>query len=197
MFNDLTSWCAPGITNPEARHKFALNTCNGCHSSQETNTAFLMVFPRAPGQEARLSPFLTGTTTFDPVTGPRVLNDLRRRNLDMRQFACPGEPLPPSRHRPRPDGGWTPPGPGRRRARAMTMPPPPRRRSDAGAATAHAARAPAASRAARTPPRPRAARWTRRWPRSRHCAAGSGGCTSRDRAKRGNPTTSTIVRHRA
>ena len=48
----------------------------------------------SPGQEARLSPFLTGTTTFDPITGPRVLNDLRRRNVDMHQFACPGEPLP-------------------------------------------------------------------------------------------------------
>jgi hypothetical protein len=103
VFNDLSSWSAPGITNPEARHKFALNTCNGCHSLQETNTFFLMIGRRVPGQEAPLSPFLTGTTVFDPVTGPRTLNDLRRRNLDMFRFACPGEPLPepPSP----PDGG--------------------------------------------------------------------------------------------
>jgi hypothetical protein len=103
VFNDLSSWSAPGITNPEARHKFALNTCNGCHSAQETNTFFLMVSGRFPGEEARLSPFLTGTTTFDPVTGPRVLNDLRRRNHDMHQWACPGEPLPEPP--PPPDSG--------------------------------------------------------------------------------------------
>jgi hypothetical protein len=134
VFNDLSSWFSPGITNPEARHKFALNTCNGCHSSQETNTPFLMVSPRVPGQEARLSPFLTGTTTFDPITGPRFLNDLLRRNLDMRQFACPGEPLPPLPEPPtRPDGGVDPrPVPPPTRP-PIIMPPPPRPAPDAGA----------------------------------------------------------------
>ena len=126
VFNDLSSWSAPGVNNPEARHKFALNTCNGCHSSQETNTAFLMIFNRLPGQESFLSPFLTGTTTFDPVTGPRTLNDLRRRNLDMRQFACPGEPLPeppppPDAGMPRPDAGV----PSRDARPPMPMPNPP------------------------------------------------------------------------
>ena len=110
MFNDLSSWDAPGIVNPEARHKFALNTCNGCHSSQETNTGFLMVGPRAPGQQAFLSPFLTGTSVFDPATGGfRVLNDLRRRNRDMHLIVCPDDPLPPDPMpppgRPVADGG--------------------------------------------------------------------------------------------
>jgi hypothetical protein len=129
VFNDLSSWSAPGINNPEARHKFALNTCNGCHSLQETNTAFLMVFPRLPGEQARLSPFLTGTTTFDPETGPRVLNDLRRRVVDMHPWACPGEPLPEPPSPPdsgAPDGG----APARDASRPIppprpTMPPPP------------------------------------------------------------------------
>jgi hypothetical protein len=108
VFNDLSSWSAPGIRNPEARHKFALNTCNGCHSSEETNTGFLMVGNRFPGQESFLSPFLTGTTVFDRETGPRSLNDLRRRNLDMRLLVCPDEPLPP----PPPGFGGFPGGSG-------------------------------------------------------------------------------------
>jgi hypothetical protein len=124
VFNDLTTWFPP-VNNPEARHKFALNTCNGCHSSQETNTFFLMVGRRVPGQEAPLSPFLTGTTVLDPFSGPRTLNDLRRRNLDLRQFACPGEPLPepPPGPEPRPDGG----APDRpvRPPMPIPMPPPP------------------------------------------------------------------------
>ena len=53
-----------------------------------------MVFPRAPGQEAFLSGFLTGTTGLRSGHGPRPLNELARRNRDMRQFARPGEPLP-------------------------------------------------------------------------------------------------------
>ena len=38
-------WSAEGILNNEARHRFALNTCHGCHRS-ETDTGFLQVgFP--------------------------------------------------------------------------------------------------------------------------------------------------------
>jgi hypothetical protein len=86
-----------------------------------------MVSPRFPGEQARLSPFLTGTTTFDRVTGPRVLNDLRRRMVDMHRWACPGEPLPEPPPPPdggtpggAPDAGPPPPPPPR-----PTMPPPP------------------------------------------------------------------------
>src|SRR6185369_10519449 len=76
IFNDFIVWNGPGIMSSEARFHASLNTCNGCHGP-ETNTGFLMVTPRFPGQEASLSPFLTGTTVFDPFTGQqRTLNDL-------------------------------------------------------------------------------------------------------------------------
>ena len=88
VFNTLGTWFAPG-TNPEARHHFALNTCNGCHASQETNVGFLQISPRSAGSAAGLSPFLTGTTRPDPVTGqPRTFNDLGRRNTDLRSIVC-------------------------------------------------------------------------------------------------------------
>ncbi|AUX45094.1 hypothetical protein SOCE26_065750 [Sorangium cellulosum] len=93
ILNNLTAWQAPGIANNEARHKFSLNTCNGCHGSQETGTGFLHVFPRPVGGEAQLSGFMTGITIGDPVTGePRTLNDLGRRNADLKALVC--EPAP-------------------------------------------------------------------------------------------------------
>jgi hypothetical protein len=92
VFNDLTAWFAPGV-DPEARHHFSVNTCNGCHSSQETNTPFLQITPRFPGGEALLSPFLTGTTVPDPQTGqPRSFNDLHRRALDLKNIVCVDAP---------------------------------------------------------------------------------------------------------
>jgi hypothetical protein len=88
VFNELTTWFAPGVDS-EARHHFGLNTCNGCHSSEETNTAFLQIEPRFEGSEAGLSGFLTGTTVSDPETGdPRTFNDLARRNADLKAIVC-------------------------------------------------------------------------------------------------------------
>jgi Concanavalin A-like lectin/glucanases superfamily len=88
VFNDLTTWFAPGVDN-EARHHFALNTCNGCHSTQETGTFFLQINPRSSGSEASLSGFLTGNTVSDPVTGiARSNNDLHRRNADLKSVVC-------------------------------------------------------------------------------------------------------------
>ncbi|WP_438022820.1 LamG domain-containing protein [Sorangium sp. So ce233] len=88
-FNNLTAWTAPGILNNEARHKFSLNTCNGCHGAAETGTPFLHVNPRFPGGETSLSGFMTGITISDPVTGElRTLNDLGRRNQDMVALVC-------------------------------------------------------------------------------------------------------------
>jgi hypothetical protein len=52
-------WNPGGITNLEARHKFSLATCNGCHT-RETGTQFLHIAPRNAGSEAMLSEFLTG-----------------------------------------------------------------------------------------------------------------------------------------
>ncbi len=95
ILNNIDFWSAPGVANNEARHKFSLNTCNGCHGA-ETGTTFLHVNPRFPGSEAQLSGFMTGTTVGDPVTGePRQLNDLGRRRNDLRALVC--EPSPEGR----------------------------------------------------------------------------------------------------
>ncbi len=101
--NEQTVWSAPGIptnapppANPlnDARHLFALGTCNDCHGS-ETQTSFLQVFTRAPGAESQLSRFLLGDasgtllvpdteTISDPVSGvPRTFGDLLRRQADL------------------------------------------------------------------------------------------------------------------
>jgi hypothetical protein len=88
VFNNLQTWNAPGINDGETRFQFSSNTCNGCHGP-DTNTTFLQIAPRSPGQEAVLSGFLTGTTAFDQVTGaPRPLNDLARRNQDLAGLVC-------------------------------------------------------------------------------------------------------------
>ncbi len=80
------TWNAPGINNPDARHKFALNTCSGCHF-RETGTSFTMVGVRQAGVPTRLSGFITGTTVNDPVTGqPRNFNDIQRRVEDFRRL---------------------------------------------------------------------------------------------------------------
>ncbi len=92
--NGLFGWFNDAINNPEARHKFSLNTCNGCHSADETGTFFLHVSPREFGNESQLSGFLTGIDHFDPFTGePRSFNDLRRRRLDLEGIVC-GAPEP-------------------------------------------------------------------------------------------------------
>jgi hypothetical protein len=94
VLNDLNGWDAPGV-DPEARHRFSRNTCNGCHSTRETGTGFLQINPRNPGQETFLSGFLTGTTVFDFTAGVvRSFNDLHRRNVDLHALICPNDPPP-------------------------------------------------------------------------------------------------------
>jgi Concanavalin A-like lectin/glucanases superfamily len=97
MITDFFTWNAPGINNPEARAKFAQNTCNGCHtSSLETNTFVFQVNPRSLGQEAQLSPFLLGTQVFDPFANLfRNFNELGRRARVLHDLVCPDEQLPP------------------------------------------------------------------------------------------------------
>ena len=88
VFNNLTTWSAPGINDNEARFQFSSNTCNGCHGP-DTNTTFLMLNPRSPGSATTMSPFLTGTTAFDQVSGQqRPLDDLGRRNKDLTGLVC-------------------------------------------------------------------------------------------------------------
>lgn len=70
----------------EVRHRFSLDTCNGCHAG-ETGTPFTHVFPRAAGAESALSDFLTGRNMpkLDPADGvtPRFFADLKRREDDL------------------------------------------------------------------------------------------------------------------
>jgi hypothetical protein len=89
VFNNIDFWSAPNITNPEARHKLSLNTCNGCHG-RETNTGFLQIFPRNAGQQSDLSGFLLGTTVQDPITSQeRRFNELGRRRQLLESLVCP------------------------------------------------------------------------------------------------------------
>lgn len=88
-------WQAPGVGR-DVRHKFALNTCSGCHRL-ETGTPFLHVgFPESArgrdvvknglGERAELSAFLTGgPAVADPVEPEtsRTFADLARRKLDL------------------------------------------------------------------------------------------------------------------
>jgi hypothetical protein len=86
--NDIDAWTAEGISNNEARHKFSLNTCNGCHG-RETDTGFLHIFPRAAGETAGISGFLSGAAVADPVDGTiRQFGDLERRATDMEGLLC-------------------------------------------------------------------------------------------------------------
>ena len=77
-------WDAPAIASPDARFKFSLNTCNGCHA-RETNTGFTHVSPAPFGAAAGLSGFLTGLSVLDP-TGNGVshpFGDLERRRVGL------------------------------------------------------------------------------------------------------------------
>ncbi|HET7538645.1 MAG TPA: LamG domain-containing protein [Polyangiaceae bacterium] len=89
VFNKQVRWNAPGINDPEARFHASLNTCNGCHGPDSGTFNFTMIQPRFPGSEATLSPFITGTTVFDPFAGKqRTLNDLGRRKTDLTSLVC-------------------------------------------------------------------------------------------------------------
>ena len=79
-------WNAPNIppvtADPDPRHLFALNTCNGCHGRETANPNFVHISNNFP---ANLSGFLTGETIPDPVVPSitRSFNDLQRRATDL------------------------------------------------------------------------------------------------------------------
>jgi len=92
---DFFTWQVPGVS-PETRHRFARNTCNGCHTFSETGGDAFQVRPRGPFQESSLSGFLTGQDVDDPAAGVRRhFNELRRRGRILHDFVCPQEMLPP------------------------------------------------------------------------------------------------------
>ncbi|HKP62745.1 MAG TPA: hypothetical protein VJV78_38680 [Polyangiales bacterium] len=88
LINQLDYWQAPDISDPELRHKFSLNTCDGCHGG-ETFTSFFHVLPRPEGLQSRLSSFLTGSVVQDPETGiDRSYNELARRRQLLERDVC-------------------------------------------------------------------------------------------------------------
>lgn len=91
-------WRAPNISGDGKmisllRHKFSLNTCNGCHTA-ETGTHFAHIMSRRWDEEAQLSGFMTGEFCCeqgafyaeDPVTKEkRYFGEFPRREADMFQ----------------------------------------------------------------------------------------------------------------
>jgi hypothetical protein len=70
------------------RHKFSVNTCNGCHSC-DTGTEFVHISPTS-GIPASLSGFLTGTSVEDtqfPADKTWTFADLDRRFVDLYNVA--------------------------------------------------------------------------------------------------------------
>jgi hypothetical protein len=108
MITNFFTWNAPCVS-PEAREKFARNTCNGCHTAPlETNTFVFQVNPRSKGQESSLSPFLLGTQVLDFQAGViRNFNELGRRGRILHDLVCPNDPLPPPPPDTTPIGGGT------------------------------------------------------------------------------------------
>ncbi len=60
------------------RHQFAIRTCTGCHS-KEAGVFGFHVFPRMPGQESKLSPFLEGGAKFDHGGASYTYHELQNR----------------------------------------------------------------------------------------------------------------------
>jgi hypothetical protein len=105
-------WFVSGFSCTEERHQLSLSTCNGCHAG-ETRTRFVHVSPRAAGEPARLSRFLTGGSVADPTCVPcpaggggwggdprtvdcvtvRRFSDLERRAADLRELLSAGSIL--------------------------------------------------------------------------------------------------------
>jgi len=92
-------WNTLPPANTLAMHKFALNTCNGCHTT-ETGTGFTHVGCRDFGSflEAPLSGFLTGISGVgDPrggASGPYAFADMDRRVIDLDELVnCPCNPF--------------------------------------------------------------------------------------------------------
>jgi len=103
--SDFFTWQVPGVS-PETRHRFARNTCNGCHTQSETGGAEFQVRPRSPFQEAQLSGFLLGADVPDFAAGVvRHFNELGRRGRILHDLVCPEEMLPPPPPDTTPIGG--------------------------------------------------------------------------------------------
>jgi hypothetical protein len=84
---DTDRWKGPDthpVTSAEARHLFALGTCNGCHT-KETSADFVHVNPL----NGHLSSFFTGVTVTDPVNTSlsHTFNEHQRRQEALARLA--------------------------------------------------------------------------------------------------------------
>lgn len=55
------AWKPSGVNNPDARHRFAINTCNGCHGQETRSLEFVHIGNRNMGTTAFVSEFLIGS----------------------------------------------------------------------------------------------------------------------------------------
>ena len=122
--SDFFTWQVPGVS-PETRHRFARNTCNGCHTQGETGGAEFQVRPRFPFQESQLSGFLLGADVTDFAAGVvRHFNELGRRGRILHDLVCPDEMLPPPPPDTTPIAGGTGGGGGNKGGAGGGFPPP-------------------------------------------------------------------------
>ena len=85
-------WVGTDCVNSCTRHIVSLNTCNACHS-QETDTSFTHITPRAINVASTLSGFLTGGSVPDPSgCSSDIYNysDLQRRVQDLNALVTCG-----------------------------------------------------------------------------------------------------------
>jgi hypothetical protein len=80
-------WSIPGTASAMVKHKFALNTCNGCHGDATKVHDFTHIKNRGMGQAAALSNFMTGTPSINIGQGQLVsFNEIGRRQYDLDTF---------------------------------------------------------------------------------------------------------------
>jgi len=91
-------WKPAGVTNPDARYLFALNTCNGCHGAEAQTLRFTHIAQRdraKPGQTAdpaALSNFLMNASPSDPEQNNKLhpeLQEITARKKVLAEFASP------------------------------------------------------------------------------------------------------------
>ena len=104
--SDFFTWQVPGVS-PETRHRFARNTCNGCHTFRARRAAPSSRSGRASRSRSRqLSGFLLGANVNDfPAGVTRHFNELGRRGRILHDLVCPEEVLPPPPPETTPIGG--------------------------------------------------------------------------------------------
>ena len=90
-YNLNTAWDHPGLVTTqeiEARFKFSLNTCSGCHTG-ETNTTFYHIRPSGPGSTPILSNFLLNNphTVTDVRSVSHTFNEMDNRKQSLSLLA--------------------------------------------------------------------------------------------------------------